>query len=93
MVATKRLRVASGDSSADAVSHRAGRDSRVEAGGDVEGAVIGASVSGDPVAVAQVADDVVRGPVGAPGRGGPVVGAESLQDRDEPSPLLAEYLD
>ena len=47
----------------------------------------------DRVAVAQMADDVVRGPVGAPGRGSPVVRTESLQDRDEPLPLLAEHLE
>src|SRR5262249_28422948 len=42
---------------------------------------------------AQVADDSVRGPVGAPGRGGPVAVAESLQRRGERSPLLTEHLD
>ena len=69
------------------------RDSRVEASGEVERAVIWPSGSEFHVAVAQVADDVVRGPVGAPGRGSPVVGSEPSQDRDEPLPLLAEHLD
>jgi hypothetical protein len=39
-----------------------------------------------------VADHVVRGPVGAAGRGSPVIGTESLEDRDEPSPLPAEHV-
>jgi hypothetical protein len=49
--------------------------------------------SGFHVAVAQVADDVLRGPVGAPGRGGPVAGTESLQNRDESLPLLLEHVE
>ncbi len=35
----------------------------------------------------------MRGPFGAPGRGSPVVGTESSQDRNEPLPLLAEHLE
>src|ERR1700749_597000 len=40
-----------------------------------------------------MADHVLSGPDGAPGRGRPVAGAESSQDRDEPSPLLAEHVE
>jgi hypothetical protein len=65
----------------------------VEADGDVERAATCAGGDPDRVAVAQVADDVVRGQVGAPGRGSPVAGTETPQDRDEPLPLLAEHLE
>ena len=68
------------------------RDSRVEAGGDVERAVIGAGGDPDRIAVAQVANDVVRGPAGTPRRRSPVVGTKSPEDRDEPLPLLTEHL-
>jgi hypothetical protein len=54
---------------------------------------VGIGASGDRVAVAQVADDVVRGPVGAPGGGSPVPGPEPAQRRDKPLPLLAEHLE
>src|SRR5215813_6841260 len=40
-----------------------------------------------------MADHVLRGPDGAPGGSRPVAGAEASQDRDEPSPLLAEYVE
>src|SRR5262249_5481637 len=68
----------------------AGGDSRVEASGDVERVGIGAS---DRIAVAQVADDVVRRPVGAPRRRSPVLGTESSQDRGEPLPLRGPYVE
>ncbi len=44
------------------------------------------------VGVAQVADHVVRGPVGAARRDSPVIGIKSLEDRGEPLPLLAEHV-
>ena len=68
------------------------RASRVVAAGDVERGVIGASGDPDPVGVAQVTDNVVCGPVSAPGRGNPVGATKSLEDRDEPLPLLAEHV-
>jgi hypothetical protein len=70
----------------------AGRDSRVESPGHVERAVTRPG-GGSDVVVAEVADDLVRGPLSTPGRGSPVVGAESLQDRDEPLPLPAEHVE
>src|SRR5262249_22786464 len=60
--------------------------------GRVERAVIWAGADPDRGAVAQMADNLVRGPVGAPGGGGPLASTEPLQDRDEPVPLLAEHL-
>lgn len=69
-----------------------GADPRVEVGGDVEREVAWSGASGR-VAVAQVADDVVRRPVGTPGRRSPVIWTEFPQDRDEPSPLLTEHLE
>src|SRR5215469_13418583 len=70
----------------------AGGDSRVEACGGIDDTVPG--LSGDQGShVAQVADDVVRGPFGAPGWGGPVVWTEFPEHLDEPPPLPAEYLE
>src|ERR1700749_4211290 len=40
-----------------------------------------------------MADHVLSGPDGAPGRGRPVAGAESSQDREETSTLLAERVE
>jgi hypothetical protein len=56
------------------------------------GTTIGTSIgSDDSAAVAQVADDVVCGPLGTAGRGDAVVGSEALQDRHEPPPLLPKH--
>src|SRR4029077_20642054 len=70
-----------------------GRDPRVYARAPVERAVIRLDGDGFHVGVAQVADDVVRGPGGAPGRGGPVTGTESLEDRGEPPQLPGEHVE
>jgi len=70
------------------------RDSRVEPGGDVERAAIRPRDEGlaDRIAVAKVANYVVRAPLGTPGRRGPIIGAEPSEDRGEPPPLLGEHL-
>src|SRR4029077_5686176 len=67
--------------------------SRVEAGGEVERAVTGPGGGADRIARAQGADEVLRGPVGAPGRGRPVVRTKLPQDLGEPLPLLTEHLE
>jgi hypothetical protein len=38
-------------------------------------------------------DDLVSGPVAAPGRSRPVVGTKAIEDRHEPLPLIAEHID
>jgi hypothetical protein len=40
-----------------------------------------------------VTDAVVRGPLGAPGRGGPLIGTEFPENCDKPPPLGTERLE
>ena len=54
---------------------------------------MGNGANDDRVHVAEMPDNVLRRPVGTAGRGCPIVGTESFDDRDEPLALLDEHVE